>query len=729
VLNEAYNTAMRHKQILEAMGLQPVINCEKELWDSLNSRFGGDKSNLPHLLILDNKGLHHDLGQLDTKHDKKIKTIAGDTIHASSKLLSGGVPFADRKWVCISTNGDKKYVAVMVLEDKPEGFWGDQGQIQYLWSIFAKNDIYDVEIITQITPSDQNLARLAQQLLTRNALSKDVQAQERGVLEVSAQINTKQSVEAQRQLYTGDKAFNTSVVVLIYRDSPKELEKACRYLSGSVAQPAKLEREMEYTWLIWLQTLGIRKEDLLSTPYYRRLMFFASELSGVCNLVTVCGHDKQGFELLAHEGGSPVYIDFRQPKNLLILGTTGSGKSVLVASVLCLCLALDMSIVIIDLPNSDGTGTFGDFTPFFNGIYFDISKESNNLMQLLDVSQLTNEEEERERIQAHRNDVILILNQLILGSNTLDGFLIQTIESLIPLGIAAFYQDSKIQERFEEARKGGLNSLAWKDTPTLADLINFFSVKHIKLGNELEQDTDLEKALNHIRLRLNYWLSSPIGEAIGKPSTFDLDSGKNKLITFALTNLQSDKEAEIFGLSAYLAARRQSLSTSNSVFFMDEASVLLKFSSLSRLVGRLCATARKSGCRIVLAGQDVDSIAESERGQQILQNTPCRLIGRTVAGASSSYEKYLGIPKEIVNQNENFQANRTEGYTRWLLDYKSSYTHCRYYPSYPMLALTANSREEQAKRNEFKAKYPNKFEWLTHFWHYYKDCLQQGKDL
>lgn len=727
ILNKSFDAALQHLQILEEMGLKPTIQSEKELWNSLTYRIGGGKVNLPHVLVLDENGLHEEFNSdrvPSQKYTKVVKTIIGDEIHAASRLLRNGVPYADRRWVCIPlADGLKKYVGVMVLEEKPEGFLGAKGQIQFMWNVFSRDNIYDIEVITEVSPADQALVRTAQQLLTRNAVSKDLLAQERRTIEVSAQINTDRSVDAQMRLYTGDVPLNTSVVVLVYRDTPDEVDDVCRILSGLVRQPAKLEREAEYAWFIWLQTLGVRRDDLLGNPYYRRLLFFASEVSGVCNLIKVAAGDKRGFELIADEGNSPVWIDFAKTKNVLVLGTTGSGKSLLVASIIAECLALGMSFLIIDLPNDDGTGTFGDFTPFFGGFYFDISRESNNLVQPLDLRHITDEEERSERIKAHKNDVILIVTQLVLGSGTFDGFLVQTIESLIPLGIKAFYEEEDIQARFSAARRDGLSSNSWANTPTLADMEEFFTEKRISLGYE---DENVDKSLNYIRLKLQSWRASSIGDAIFKPSTFDTDG---KLITFALTNLQSDKEAEVFGMSAYIAASRQSLSSPNSAFFMDEASVLLRFKSMSRLVGRKCATARKSGSRVILAGQDAISIAKSEAGSQILQNMPCRLIGRIVPGAGASYYDTLGIPKEIISKNESFQPNIQQSYTQWLLDYNNHYITCRYYPSYPILALTANSREEQAVRDQFKAEFPDKFDWLTQYYRHYKNCVKQGVGL
>jgi Helicase HerA, central domain len=752
ILKQAHSAALRHLQILEEAGLKPVIQDEKQLWKELQRRVGAKADvgtgnvELPYWLVLDNTGLREEFGRDHTNQNSKkypttsntstTNSLLASQIHISTKLVQEQIPFADRRWVCISSPNEKgknKYIGVLVLEEKPDGFWGDKGQIQNLWSIFCREEIYDVEVITEVTPADQNLVRLSQQLLTRNAISKDVHAQERGVVEVSAQINTETSVEAQRRLYMGDVPVNTSVVVLVYRDTPTELTEACRLIAGLVKQPAKLGREVEYAWRIWLQTLGVRREALLSTPYYRRLLFFASEVSGVCNLVQVASADKQGLELIAHESSCPIFIDFAQPKNVLVLGTTGSGKSILVASMIAECLALGMSFLIIDLPNADGTGTFGDLTHYFNGFYFDISRESNNLMQPLDLRHITNSDERQWRIQAHRSDVILIVTQLVIGgsgvssssdsSNSLSGFLAQTIESLIPLIIKAFYEDEDIDRRFVAARQGGLGSKEWTNTPTLRDLVEFVNAKHINLSYE---DKNVEKALYHIKLRLQYWLSSAIGQAISNPSTFDIDSGAIQLITFALTNLQTNEEAEIFGLSAFIAAKRQSLSSQKSAFFMDEASVFLRFLSLSLLIGRLCATARKSGCRIILAGQDINSIADSKAGVQILQNMPCRLIGWILAGAAQSYQTTLGIPLEIISQNEGFQPNKSEAYTRWLLDYNNTYTACRYYPSFPLLALTANNKEEQAMRDSFKAKYSDKFDWLTAFYRYYKSHIKQG---
>lgn len=708
---------MRHQQILSEMKLLPSPKTEKELWNDLTYCLGAKSVKVPHTLVFDDSGLREEINEAPPLKSQYI-----DQLHATSVLLNNGIPYADRQWVCLpSKNKEKKYVGVMTLAQKPEAFASTRDQVRFLWNVFSREVIYDVEIITEISPADQKLTRLTQQLITRRSRNAEISASKK-TIDVASQINTEWSVNAQKQLYTGDTPENLALIVLVYRNSLEEIDDACRLISGYINQPTELIRETQYAWSIWLDTLLIKQKPQLTSPYNRRTTFFTSEIIGLTPVIQNMKADEKGFELIADEAHSPVWIDFSKTKNVMIIGTTGSGKSVLVSSIIAECLAKDMSILIIDLPNDDGSGTFGDFTPYYNGFYFDISRQSNNIVQPLDLSKIPLEQRE-DRVKAHRNDVNLIVLQLVLGSQQFEGFLAQTIESLIPLGTKAFYENTDIERRFELAHSAGIGTPEWDNTPTLVDMEQFFSSDCIDLGYK---DENVEKALNYIRLRLQYWQASSIGNAICKPSTFQTDS---KLITFALTNLQSDREAEVFGMSAYIAASRQSLSSTNSMFFMDEASVLLRFPSLSRLVGRKCATARKSGCRIALAAQDVISIAKSSAGEQILQNMPCRLIGRIVPGAARSFSELLGIPREIIDVNETFMPNIQQLYTLWLLDYNNKYIRCRYYPSSPLLALVVNGREEQESRDKFKKFYNDKFTWVAEFSKYYVECVKQGKPL
>ncbi len=85
-------------------------------------------------------------------------------------MLNNGVPYADRRWVCLPTSGGgKRYVGVMMLAQKSEIFHSISEQIRFLWNIVARDLIYNVEIITEVSPADQKLVRVAQQLITKRS--------------------------------------------------------------------------------------------------------------------------------------------------------------------------------------------------------------------------------------------------------------------------------------------------------------------------------------------------------------------------------------------------------------------------------------------------------------------------------------------------------------------------------------------------------------------------------
>ncbi len=518
-LQKAIDASLRYQQILIQMGLKPQIKDDEVLWKDLLGQMGAKPTDVPHVLIYDEQGLREEFPNATNHNSKPVSVVLGSHLHAASRLLNHGTPFADRRWV----RRGNKYVAAMTLASKPAGFEGDLGQLRYLWEVLSREGIYDVEVITEISPANKSLVRSSLQFLTRYSISRGKNVQQQGTVDVSAQINQERSVEAQQRLFKNDFPVYTAVVVLVYRDSPQELDSACRLIASYIHHPAELARESEYTWLIWLQTLLLRQEPLLLRPFNRRLAFFTSEAAGLTLLIKPAQFDSHGLELITQEGGVPIKVNVAkndQAMNMLILGTTGAGKSLLVAQIITECLAQNLSFLILDLPNDDGTGTFGDFTPFFNGAYFNISKESNNLLELPDLTGLSSEDK-KERERLHRNDVNLIVSQLVIGSGALDGFLIDTIESLIPLGIAAFYKDGAIQKRFSAAAKAGIGTTAWQNTPTLIDLERYFSRDYIEADYKDEYQ---ERALNHIRLRLLFWRESAIGNAICRPSSFRSDS-------------------------------------------------------------------------------------------------------------------------------------------------------------------------------------------------------------
>jgi hypothetical protein len=389
----------------------------------------------------------------------------------------------------------------------------------------------------------------------------------------------KKSVAAQEELYEGAVPIHTATVFLVYRKTREQLNEACRYLQSCFLRPAWVIRETEYPWRIWLQTLPIVWERLMTAPFNRRLVYLSGEVPGLMPLVRTKAGDRQGFELIAEEGGTPVFLDlYRQHKNLGLFATTRAGKSVLASGILTQALACGMPVVAMDYPKPDGTSTFTDYTQFMedDGAYFDIGKESSNLFELPNLRDLPSKLQQ-ERFEDYKDFLANAILAMVSGNSRGESqVLMDTVRSIIALVLKAFFGDELIRDRYANAYINGFGSVEWQSMPTLHDFLGFCSHERLRLDS-LTGDT--KAALETIRLRLRFWLSSRVGQALAQPSTFRSDA---RLLIFALRNLSNDEDAAILSLSAYSAALRRALAAPASIFFIDESPILFEFDAFTK---------------------------------------------------------------------------------------------------------------------------------------------------
>lgn len=687
---------LRWEQVVSnQMGLDIRPLSVQEMWNSLWQRLNDtEPKTIPQLLILDEHGLREEINS---------------DLHSTTLLMETSVPFADRQWVRVKD----RYVGAMTFMEKPGGWSSKLTQLRYLWELLARETVVDTEIFCQLSPANPALVKTAMQRMLKQSNTTANMAQKQGSIDTVASLKTQESMDAQKQLYEGAVPVYAGIVILVHRRKVEQLDEACRYLEHCFQRPAWVTRETEYAWKVWLQTLPIVWEGLLATPFNRRQLYLTSEVPGLIPLMTTKPGDKRGFELIADEGGTPILLDiFTQHKNLGLFATTRAGKSVLVSGILTQALAYGIPVVALDYPKPDGTSTFTDYTAFMglNGAYFDISKESNNLFEQPDLRSLTSEEQ-RDRFQDYVAFLESALMTMVMGASTENQFLTQTVRSIISLALEAFFADSGIKQRYQAAIEGGFGHPAWAKTPTLEDFLAFCTSENLSLDNV---GSKIDEALQQIRLRLRFWLSSRVGQSISKPSSFRTDA---QLLVFALRNLSDNEDAAVLSLSAYSAALRRALSSPASIFFIDEAPILFEFDQISALVGRLCANGAKAGVRVILSGQDPDSIDKSIAASKIFQNLSTRLIGRIQPVAVDSFERILKYPREIISRNasESFFPRREGIYSQWLLDDNGSYTFCRYYPAYVQLAAVANNPDEQSARTEALKRYGDKYEGIAMF--------------
>ncbi|MDJ0733536.1 MAG: hypothetical protein QNJ47_05510 [Nostocaceae cyanobacterium] len=672
------------------------LNAE-EMWAILWRRFNNTPPrSIPQLLILDENGLREEI----------YSQVAPTSILME---YESSIPVADRRWVHLQG----KYIGALTFADKPSGWTDKECQMRYLWEVLSRERIYDTEIYCQLMRANETLVKTNMQRLTKQANTSATIAEEKNSVDVKSLLNIKKSIAAQEKLYEGAVPIHTATVFLVYRPTREKLNEACRYLQSCFLRPAWVVRETEYPWRIWLQTFPITWERLMTVPFNRRLLYLSSEVPGLMPLVRTKSTDDRGLELIAQEGGTPIYLNlYTQHKNLGLFATTRAGKSVLASGILTQALALRMPVVAMDYPKPDGTSTFTDYARFMgkDGAYFDIGKEFSNLFELPNLRSLP-PKLQQERFEDYKDFLATALLAMIVGTrgSPESKVLTDTIRSIIALALSAFFSDDLIRDRYGAAYTNGFGSQEWATMPTLHDFLSFCSYERLRLDS-LTGDT--KTALETIRLRLRFWLSSRVGQALAQPSSFRSDA---LLLIFALRNLSNDDDAAILSLSAYSAALRRALAVPASVFFIDESPILFEYDSIAALVGRLCANGAKAGIRVILSAQDPDTIAQSPSGAKIFQNLTTRLIGRIQPTAVDSFRNILKYPQEIISHNatESFFPKKKAGYSQWLLDDNGIFTFCRYYPPSNLLAIVGNNPLEVEQRTAAFARYPDKFVALT----------------
>ena len=677
------------------MGLNVRPYNAKELWEAIWNRFNNTPARaIPQLLILDENGLREEV----------YSEVSPGSILMES---SDSIPVADRRWVHLQ----QKYIGALTFVDKPAGWEDKECQLRYLWDVISKERVYDTEIYCQLTRANEALVKTNMQRLTKQSNTNAAIAGKKNSIDVMSMMNIKKSVEAQEALYSGGIPVHAAVVFLTYRDNIEKLDEACRYLESCFLRPAWVVRETEYTWRVWLQTLPIVRESLMAVPFNRRLVYLNQEIPGLMPIVKTKTIDSCGFELIVAEGGTPVFLDlYKQHKNLGLFATTRAGKSVLASGILTQALAHGMPVVAMDYPKPDGTSTFTDYTKFMgeDGAYFDIALESSNLFELPNLGSLPSTLQE-ERFEDYKDFLATALLLMVVGSGNSNQGLTDTIRSIISLGIKDFFSDELIRDRYAAAYKNGFGSLEWKQMPTLQDFIKFCSKERLRLDS---LGVNALEALETIKLRLRFWLTNKVGQALSKPSTFHNEA---QLLIFALRNLSNNDDAAILSLSAYSAALRRALSSRASIFFIDESPILFEYDSIAALVARLCANGAKAGIRVILSAQDPDTIAASPSGAKIFQNLTTRLVGRIQPTAIDSFTRILKFPHSIISQNatESFFPKKKEFYSQWLVDDNGVFTFSRYYTPFNLFATVANNPSEQEQRTILLNKHADKFIAIT----------------
>ncbi|PSF33325.1 hypothetical protein C7H19_20215 [Aphanothece hegewaldii CCALA 016] len=674
--------------------------------------------------------------QLITYDRQGLKLQMWSETSPATLLFQHHVPMPDRRW--IYNPATKTYCTVLTFLDKPYGWNDAKEQAGYLFRLLEKRRIKHIEFISQIWRGDQRVARISMEKLIRESVNRDKSARKKQNIDVGANLQTEESVQAQVSLIQGNVPFHVGMAMIVHAETPEEADQIALEIRNSFQSPAVVIQEKEVAWEIWMQAMPLTKAKLLqATLTNRTLDYLNTEVLGLFPLLTTVTSSHKGVELVAQDSKIPVYLNVfeYEGRHVGFFASSRSGKSVFIGSVLTLSLSQDIPVIAIDYPGSSGRSTFTDYTQYLSviGDYFDVREYSFNIFDRIDLSRIYEPKERSKRWSLYLGFLKDTLTSMVLGGSqaAVEGRLETEVKTVISFVVNAFFKDPDILAAYEKAEAGKLGSPEWKlYSPTLKHFIARCSREVI--ASELPEDfamnsEALENTLYFVKLRLSYWLHSEIGSAIGSPSTVKPDA---KLIVFALTALKED-ESEIFALIAFTAAYSRSLEYPRSLFFIDESPILIKFPAIAKIVAALFANGSKSGIRVVLSAQAPDQLAQSAatRGD-ILQNMHYRFLGRVEETAIESCCRILGVSETMVKRCAEFEPDRVQGKTQWLFYDGSRYTFVNYYAPPVQLATLANNTDEAKVRTALTEHYPdNSFLALYQFSQMYRKAAQTRKGI
>ena len=646
--------------------------------------------NASQYLLLDREGLHW---------------IERRERHPITALFASGTPIADKRWVFLP--GIERYCGGVSYHTSPGGWKDERQQLLAGAKILNNPEVRDTEIVLQFVPTNQKLALKEAEGRTKTTNLDCKEANRKQAIAVRANKETAENAAIEALFHDGELEVRYGWLAIAYRANLEALDAALNHIRNQVLQPAVLEREEEYFDRLWVQAQPWCWERLLSTPFDRRKRLFTSHVPGMMPLTFDRTKDDEGICLIAKKGATPVYFNpfGEQPRHSAIIGTTGSGKSVMAAAPIVGALARNCDVTIIDSTRGDGSGTFDALTDFLGGVYYNTVTEANNLFETGNLQGISDPDERQAKETMYRKLLQSGLLMLVADKET-PPHRQRTYRSLLNLGLDTFFQRPDMTARYKRAYAGGFGSSGWQEMPTLRDFEPHLTPVGLGLSAE-EVTAEIETALGAMRVELRAVMSGPLGRAIARPSTFNTD---NPLVVYALGGANEEADMGPLALSAYSHAIRRSFKQPRTFLFLDEASELIgNYESIAEIIGAVYSKGRKSGIAACYSGQDLHSVAKAKTAKQILDNTTGYWIGRVKSTAVRDLAAALEIDPELLRDNtaDTFSLPRNWCATPWLMKVDSTICTGDYFPPIEQLALLVNEPEFVQKRREIFARYPD----------------------
>jgi len=645
---------------------------------------------VPQLLILDQKGLRVEVYE--------------EQLHASTVLFQGergraSIPVKNPEWVYLPIH--EKYIGFMQL-DRVKSYVSARNQIRYLWNLLERDSFYDCRIVTQFRVGNRTLHKLNLERSTVNSTEVAERAIQKGSVDVVAMKNVKQAVAAQEALQEGDNVIHIAVGIFLYRNNPQTLDqdfaKLADYLPGTAPY-----RERNTVPRIWLQSLPYVNEGFLKLPTDRSDPYLSKHATGLMPLVSTKAVDTKGLELVALEGGSPIYLDAFDPSRhfrWMLIAQPRAGKSLKTAGYVEQAWLRGQPVVAFDVPRADGSSTYTDLVNLIarcggKAAYYDIGSKSNNLLHQYDFSDSPTAEYRQQSLAELR-----INGTWAIGMGSIeDPGLEEAMKDIVTQSLTTFDAEPEIRTRFAAANKAGVGTPQWRASPTYHDYLGFLTpwLEQYFFENKATLPAHYRDAAGTLVQKVRTCINSPLGRAIAQPSDFDKDMD---VLVFALTGERSKYDMRIMALAGYAALLSRALTTDICHFLVDESPQLFPYAAFAERVGGLATNGAKWGVRLGIISQYPDVIFDSAAGPSIKQTINTVLVGRIQEQVIPSLSQSLGFDPELLRTctHDNFKPSGSTLRSNWLLKVDGNYTFCGYYPSELLIGLTANDLPEAAAR-------------------------------
>lgn len=656
----------------------------KHLWYQFNSRSSQPKP-LPNYWTWD--GYHFGEVVNEPIHPLSILSLGINHIHA--------VPQHNQQHDEVVLTGRGQVCGVMTIEEISNRKLTKLEQLNHLYEIMESNDVIDTEFVIQLNNiSAQSLDRELEQTIAQ-ANSAKLMAEETAIgRDVRSEQILEQSFEAQKLVGGGGAGIYLSFVAKVYRRDRKALDEACEELSRKFSN--NLKRKDSSVWALWLETLPMTIGRILQkTSLIEDRRIKVDNISFYRYLPNVSPENvhKHGVELIVR-GGKPIYLDMHQEHTLrgLIIGESGSGKSVIAWQMMRDFLANNIPVIGMDSAVG-GNSSFCWAIKMVKGAHIDISRNSSNLVEPPDLRSYQGEDYQ-VRFNQWKNTVKnTLVNYIMHGIK--EPHLEQRVETLVIATTEKFIEHNKIRRRINQAFEEGFGSEAWEKMPILTDWLSFCTKEKLNLRNFEELD---KRAINQIQTQITTLLKSPLGNTIGRPSTFDPNS---YIKFFTIVSLDSERDQELIAQTIQSTCIRLALQYPKSLIVGDEIADLLKKGGFARTWGAMHAMARKSGISLLTISQNIGEIQKCSAADDILENISFKLIGRITTSGANSLVNTLKYPDLIYeNTTKSYVTNKELGCSYWLLEKQNQFWQTQFFPSLLNLAIVANGAEEVKARTE-----------------------------